>query len=206
MAKDIGPKCKRCRKSREKLFLRGDKCVSDKCVLMKRGEEPVIQGRRRSRSSYSVQLREKQKLRMMYGVLEAQFHNYFIRAAKSPNTAAALLVLLERRLDNVLFRLGFADSRPQARQLVRHGHVAVNGRKVDIPSYQVKTGDVVSPKTETGHSLVRARLANKDAGTVVPWLSLDSVQLTGTVVRLPSAEDMKDAPCNTQLIVEFYSK
>lgn len=206
MAKDIGPKCKRCRKSREKLFLRGDKCVSDKCVLMKRGEEPVVQGRRRSRSSYSIQLREKQKLRMMYGILEAQFHNYFVRAAKSRNTAATLLILLERRLDNVLFRLGFADSRPQARQLVRHGHVAVNGRKVDIPSYQVRAGEVVTPRTEAGRSLVQSRLANKDAGTVVPWLSLDAGQLAGTVTRLPTAEDMKDAPCNTQLIVEFYSK
>lgn len=206
MAKDIGPKCKRCRKSREKLFLRGDKCISDKCVLMKRGEEPVAQGRRRSRSSYSIQLREKQKIRMMYGILEAQFHNYFVRAAKSRNTAAALLILLERRLDNVLFRLGFADSRPQARQLVRHGHVTVDGRKVDIPSYQVSQGEVIGLRTESGRSFVRARLADKEAVGVVPWLSLDAVQLTGTIARLPTYEDMKDAPCNTQLIVEFYSK
>ncbi|MBM3315424.1 30S ribosomal protein S4 [candidate division WOR-3 bacterium] len=204
MARDIGPKCKRCRRTREKLFLRGDKCVSDKCVLMRRGEEPAARTRRRV-SPYSIQLREKQKLRMMYGLLEAQFRNYFEKAVKSKNTAAALLISLERRLDNVVFRLGFASSRPQARQFVRHGHIAVSGRRTDIPSYAVKAGQTVTPAGEPGRKAVTTVLANKDSSTV-PWLSVDTGQATGTVVRLPTAEDVKDVPCNTQLIVELYSK
>lgn len=171
---------------------------------MKRGEEADVGGRRRV-SAYAIQLREKQKLRMMYGILETQFRNYFVRAAKSPNTAAALLILLERRLDNVVFRLGFADSRNQARQLVRHGHLTVNGRTIDIPSYPVKPGDVIAVATEKGKKLVSAILAGKDA-TVVPWLSVNHNQLTGQVLRLPDMQDLKDVPCNMQLIVEFYSK
>ena len=142
MARYIGPKCKKCRKSREKLFLRGDKCLSDKCTLMKRGEMPEVRGRRRA-SAYSIQLREKQKLRMMYGILETQFHNYFTKAAKSRNTAATLVILLERRLDNVVFRMGFANSRGQARQFVRHGLITVNGRRVNIPSYLTDAGDII---------------------------------------------------------------
>jgi small subunit ribosomal protein S4 len=204
MARDIGPKCKRCRRSREKLFLRGDKCVSDKCVLMKRGEEPVAQMRRRV-SPYSIQLREKQKLRMTYGLLESQFRNYFEKAAKSKNTAAALLINLERRLDNVVYRLGFASSRPQARQLVRHGHVAVNGRRVNIPSYPARAGQTVTPAGEAGRKQVTTLLANKEP-SMVAWLSLNPATATGTVMRLPTAEDVKDVPCNTQLIVELYSK
>ncbi len=204
MARDIGPKCKRCRRAREKLFLRGNKCLSDNCVLMKRGEDAGTAVRRRV-SAYAIQLREKQKLRMLYGILETQFRNYFIRAAKSPNTAAALLILLERRLDNVVYRLGFADSRAQARQLVRHGHITVDGRKVDIPSYQVKAGQVIAVATERGKKLVNAIVASKEP-TVVPWLSVNYQQLTGQVLRLPEYEDVKDVPCNMQLIVEFYSK
>ncbi|MEO0080268.1 MAG: 30S ribosomal protein S4 [candidate division WOR-3 bacterium] len=203
MAKDIGPKCKRCRRMREKLFLRGAKCLSDNCILMKRGEEAATSVRRRV-SSYSIQLREKQKLRMMYGLLETQFRNYFERAAKSPNTAAALLILLERRLDNVVYRLGFADSRAQSRQLVRHGHVTVDGRKVDIPSYQVAAGQVIGLR-ENGRKVAAAALANKEP-SAVPWLVVNQEQLNGTVVRLPTAEDVKDVPCNMQLIVELYSK
>ncbi|MCR4423282.1 MAG: 30S ribosomal protein S4 [candidate division WOR-3 bacterium] len=204
MARDIGTKCKRCRRAREKLFLRGNKCLSDKCVLMKRGEESATPVRRRV-SAYAIQLREKQKLRMLYGILETQFRNYFVRAAKSPNTAAALLILLERRLDNVIYRLGFADSRSQARQLVRHGHITVDGKKVDIPSYQVKAGQVIAVATERGRKLVSSIVASKEA-TVVPWLSVNQQQLTGQVLRLPEYEDVKDVPCNMQLIVEFYSK
>jgi small subunit ribosomal protein S4 len=188
----------------EKLFLRGNKCISDKCVLMKRGEESGAGARRRV-SAYAIQLREKQKLRMMYGILETQFRNYFVRAAKSPNTAAALLTLLETRLDNVVFRLGFADSRAQARQLVRHGHITVDGRRVDIPSYQVKPGQVVAVGSERGKKLVSAVVAAKEPN-VVPWLSVNQQQLTGQVVRLPSQEELKEVPCNMQLIVEFYSK
>ncbi len=171
---------------------------------MKRGEEsgrPV--GRRVS--PYAIQLREKQKLRMMYGILETQFRNYFVRAAKSKNTAAALLVLLERRLDNVVFRLGFADSRAQARQLVRHGHITVNGKRIDLPSYLVRAGEVIAVGTEKGRRLVKAIVANKEP-TVVSWLKVNYQQLTGEVLRLPDMEDIKDVPCNMQLIVEFYSK
>lgn len=160
---------------------------------------------RRRVSPYAIQLREKQKLRMLYGILETQFHNYFVRAAKSPNTAAALLILLERRIDNVVYRLGFADSRAQARQIVRHGHISVNGKKVDIPSYQVNPGDVIAVATDRGKKLVSAIVANKEA-TVVPWLRVNQPQLVGEVLRLPEYEDVKEVPCNMQLIVEFYSK
>lgn len=178
--------------------------MSDKCVLIRRGEEPTTYKRRRV-SPYSIQLREKQKLRMMYGLLETQFRNYFEKAAKSKNTAAALLINLERRLDNVVYRLGFATSRMQARQFIRHGHVSVNGRRVDIPSYAVKSGQSVGPSGESVRKVIAGILADKEA-TTVPWLSVNQATVTGTVVRLPSAEDVKDVPCNTQLIVEFYSK
>ena len=162
MARTIGPRCKKCRKAAEKLFLRGDKCVSDKCVLMKRGEQALVGNRRRRRqSAYSIQLREKQKLRMMYGVLERQFRNYFKSAAKQANTAAALVIMLERRLDNVVFRLGFADSRAQARQFVRHGHVTVDGRRVDIPSYQVRAGQVIGVSGEKAAKFLKPIVAEK---------------------------------------------
>jgi small subunit ribosomal protein S4 len=204
MARYIGPKCKRCRKSREKLFLRGEKCLSDKCVLMKRGEMPEVRGRRRV-SAYSIQLREKQKLRMMYGILETQFHNYFIKAAKSRNTAAALVIFLERRLDNVVFRLGFADSRSQARQFVRHGLITVNGRRIDIPSFLTDAGDVIGVKGDAAMKVIGPILANKQQPGM-SWLTVTPDRGVGTVVRQPSPEDVKDIPCNTQLIVELYSK
>ncbi|MBM3322222.1 30S ribosomal protein S4 [candidate division WOR-3 bacterium] len=204
MARYIGPKCKRCRKAKEKLFLRGDKCLSDKCVLMKRGEEPEVRGRRRM-SAYSIQLREKQKLRMMYGILEAQFHNYFLKAAKTRNTAASLVIALERRLDNVVFRLGFAGSRTQARQFVRHGHITVNGRRVSIPSYPVKASQTVGINGPDSLKVIGPILATKEAPGMT-WLSVNPERGTGTVVRVPTPEDVKDIPCNTQLIVELYSK
>lgn len=205
MARAIGPKCKRCRKSREKLFLRGQKCLSDKCVLMKRGEETVVRGRRRRMSPYSIQLREKQKLKLMYGILERQFHNYFKRAAKASNTAAALVILLERRLDNVVFRLGFAESRPQARQLVRNGHVTVDGRRVDIPSYLVKEGQAIAANGDRSSKLIKAILANKEPSEM-SWLAAEPARAVGRVLREPAPEDVKDIPCNTQLIVELYSR
>ncbi|MBN2537962.1 30S ribosomal protein S4 [candidate division WOR-3 bacterium] len=206
MARDIGSKCKRCRKAGEKLFLRGDKCLSDKCVLMKRGEVGLVRGRRRRRqSTYSIQLREKQKLRMMYGVLERQFRNYFKRAAKSANTAAALVIQLERRLDNIVFRLGLADSRAQARQFVRHGHVTVDGRRVNIPSYQVKAGQTVGVNGDKSAKLIRPIIANKEAPAAT-WLAVDPGSMTGRIVRDLSPEDVREVPCNTQLIVELYSR
>jgi len=204
MARYIGPKCKRCRKAKEKLFLRGDKCLSDKCVLMKRGEEPEVRGRRRM-SAYSIQLREKQKLRMMYGILETQFHNYFTKAAKTRNTAASLVIFLEQRLDNVVFRLGFAGSRNQARQFVRHGLITVDGRRVNIPSYPVKAGQVVGVNGDSSLKVISPILATKEAPGMT-WLSVNPQTASGTVVRVPTPEDVKDIPCNTQLIVELYSK
>jgi small subunit ribosomal protein S4 len=204
MARYIGPKCKRCRKSKEKLFLRGEKCLSDKCVLMKRGEVPEVRGRRRT-SAYAIQLREKQKLRIVYGILETQFRNYFERAAKTRNTAASLVIALERRLDNVVFRLGFANSRSQARQFVRHGHITVDGRRIDIPSYAVKAGQVIGIRGEESLKMVGAILANKETSQMT-WFTVNPGQATGTVVRVPTPEDVKDVPCNTQLIVELYSK
>lgn len=186
------------------MFLRGDKCLSDKCVLMRRGEEPEVRGRRRM-SAYSIQLREKQKLRMMYGILETQFHNYFVKAAKTKNTAASLVILLERRLDNVVFRLGLAGSRNQARQFVRHGHISVDGRRVNIPSYPVRAGQLIGVTGEGSLKVIGPILATKEVPDMA-WLSVNSQTATGTVVRIPTPEDVKDIPCNTQLIVELYSK
>jgi len=205
MARYIGPVCKKCRKAAEKLYLRGNKCLSDKCVLMKRGEETVVRGRRRRVSAYSIQLREKQKLRMMYGVLERQFHNYYEKAVKHANTAAALVMLLERRLDNVVFKLGLADSRAQARQLVRHGHITVDGRRVNIPSYSLRAGQSVGVSGEEGLKIVKPILANRESVSAA-WLGIDATAVTGQVLREPTPEDVKDVPCNTQLIVELYSK
>lgn len=217
MARAIGAKCKKCRRVGEKLFLKGDKCTSDKCVLprrmapegARRGAARGPAGRRRGRgrklSAYSVQLREKQRVKAVYGIQETQFHNYFRRAAKRPNTAEALAGMLESRLDNVIYRLGFANSREQARQFVTHGHIVVNSRKTDIASYAVRAGQVISVRDEKGLKAIRTILANKDQPGVA-WLNLDRDNVKGTVVRLPGVEDTKDMATNMQLIVELYSK
>jgi len=213
MSRYIGPDCKKCRRQGEKLFLKGDKCFSDKCVLPRRMEREGAgrggTGRRQTRarklSAYSVQLREKQKVKALYGIAETQFHNYFRRAAKKPNTGEALLNMLETRLDNVIFRLGFANTRPQARQLVCHGHITINGRKTDIPSCAVATGQVIGVRDERGLKAIRTTLANKEA-TLAGWLSLDREGVRATVTRLPTSEDVKDMTANMQLIVELYSK
>ncbi len=202
MARYIGPKCKKCRSMGEKLFLKGDKCVTDKCVFPKRMEKNT--GRPKKLSHYSLQLKEKQKLRMIYGLLESQFHLVFERARKK-NPAEQLLISLERRLDNTIFRLGFADSRNQARQIIRHGHITVNSKKVNIPSYQVCTNDQIAVKDQKGINLIKNILAEKEP-TPAEWLALDKDNVTGAVTRLPSKEDIKDIPINTQLIVELYSK
>ena len=197
----------------EKLFLKGDKCTSDKCVLPRRmGAEgdrrPQTTGRRgrgRKLSAYSVQLREKQKVKSVYGVAETQFHNYFRRAAKEPNTGEALLKMLETRLDNVVYRVGFAQSRSQARQLVRHGHITIEGRRVDIPSYAMNGGETISARDGKGMAAVKNSLANSEP-SVPAWLELDRENARAKVLRLPSAEDAKDMTANMQLIVELYSK
>jgi len=156
-------------------------------------------------SAYSVQLAEKQRVRAVYGMGERQFHNYYLQASKKPNTGEALLSLLESRLDNVVYRLGFAASRPQARLLVRHGHITVNSRRTNLPSYIVRPSQVIGVKDDKGLKAVRAVLANQDSlsGT---WLTVDRDSVKGTVVRNPTAEDTKDMTANLQLIVELYSK
>jgi small subunit ribosomal protein S4 len=197
----------------EKLFLKGEKCLSDKCVFPKRMEREGGKGgpgqrrgrRGRKLSAYSIQLREKQKVKSIYGVGETQFHNYFRRAEKKPNTGEALLNMLETRLDNVIYRLGFAGTRPQARQLVRHGHVLVAGRRATVPSYCVGAGDVITLKDDKGRKQVQTALANREP-TIAGWLELDRDNLRGTVVRTPGADDIKDMTANIQLIVELYSK
>ena len=202
MARYIGPKCKKCRSMSEKLFLKGDKCLTDSCVLPKR--QTKNSGRPKKLSSYSLQLKEKQKLKAIYGLLENQFHLVFMRAKKK-NPAEQLLISLERRLDNIIFRLGFADSRTQARLMIRHGHVLVNDKKVNIPSYEINANDRIAVKTQKGKELVKRILADKEP-MPADWLTLDKDNISGTVLRLPTRDDIKDVPINTQLIVELYSK
>ena len=209
MARYIDANCKLCRRERQKLFLKGTKCFTEKCPLEKRNYAPGQHGQsRRTRiSEYGVQLREKQKIRRMYGLLETQFRNYFERATKqSGRTGDALVKLLERRLDNVVFRMGFAPSRKAARQLVLHRHFTVNNQTVDVPSYLLRPGDVVqvrdhSRKLEIIHSAMKRM---KDT-SMLPWLSLDKAGMTGTFLNIPERADIP-LNANEQLIVELYSK
>jgi small subunit ribosomal protein S4 len=210
MARHTGPVCRLCRRERMKLYLKGEKCLSAKCVLEKKDYPPGPSGRlgrQRKASDFSTQLREKQKARRHYGVLERSFRRAF-RAASAEKgiTGENLLRLMERRLDNALFRMGFATSRRQARQLVRHGHVRVDGRKVDFPSYLVRPGQTVS-LSEKGRDLVVVRHSiefNKARG-VPGWLDVDPEKRTARVVSLPT-RDAVDLPIQEQLIVELYSK
>ena len=207
MARYIGPVCRLCRREAMKLFLKGERCYTEKCAIEKRNFPPGQHGKTRKAklAGYGLQLREKQKVKRIYGVLEDQFRRYFETAERTRGiTGVTLLQLLERRLDNVIYRLGFAASRSQARQLVRHNHFTVNGRKVNIPSYQVSADDVVSLRQGSG-----AKAAVTDAtdltASVAPWLQADHDNLQGTVLRLPDRADI-DTPVQEQLIVEFYSK
>jgi len=209
MARYTGPKCKLCRREGEKLFLKGERCYTSKCAFERRRYPPGVHGptSRRKLSIYGMQLREKQKVKRIYGVLETQFKKYFELARKMPgNTGENLLTLLERRLDNVVYQLGFAESRAQARQFVRHGHIRVNGRKVDIPSYLVKEGDVISVKEKSRNipAIVKS-LEARDLQALPAWLSLDKEKFEGRVVRLPVRADITH-PINERLIVELYSK
>ncbi len=208
MARYTGPKCRFCRREGTKLFLRGDRCYTDKCAYERRPYAPGQHGRRRKKSSnYEIQLREKQKVRRLYGILERQFRRYFeIAEAKKGVTGTNLLRLLECRLDNVIYRLGFANSRNQARQLVKHGHFLVNGRKVDIPSYQVKAGDVIEVKEKSRKIPVIQEAQEVVARRGIPnWLELDADNFKGVVKALPEREDIT-FPINENLIVELYSK
>jgi len=191
-----------------KLFLKGDRCFKEKCAFERRGYAPGQHGRRRTKvQAYGVQLREKQKVKRMYGVLERQFRNYFANAARKKGiTGANLLQMLECRLDNVVYRLGFAFSRSAARQLVAHGHILVNGRRVDVPSSLVKAGAVISLKEESRkNELIKMCLDTAKGRGVPGWLDLDADRFQGTVRQLPNREDIA-LPIQEQLIVELYSK
>lgn len=206
MARDVDAQCKQCRREGQKLFLKGARCLSDKCGVERRSYPPGQHGRARIRQSeYLLQLREKQKARRYYQVLERQFRNYYKKASRQPGmTGENLLRLLECRLDNVIVRLGFAASRRQARQLVRHGHFTVNGRRVDIPSYQVSAGDVITLKAESSAETT-VRSATDLTATVPAWLQADHESLTAKVLRMPDRSEVS-APVREQLIVELYSK
>ncbi len=211
MARYSKPVCKLCRREGEKLFLKGERCFSSKCAFERRSYPAGMHGKqaqfRRKESDYALQLRAKQKARRVYGILERQFRRYFEHAQRQPGlTGVNLLIMLERRLDNVIYRLGFADSRAQARQLVRHGHFAVNNAKVDIPSFLVKVGDVISVRDSSRSTTYFKELAQRLDGTRIPgWLSLDAANLAGTVISAPSRDDV-DVTLNEQLIVEYYSR
>jgi small subunit ribosomal protein S4 len=192
-----------------KLFLKGERCYTDKCAIEKRNVPPGQHGRSRKAKmvGYGVQLREKQKVKRTYGVLESQFRRYFEAADRQKGvTGELLLQMLERRLDNVVYRLGFATSRAQARQLVRHGHFTLNGKKVDIPSYQVRPGDIVGIRQGSRENATIAHAMEEVKGRGIPeWLSLDGGALAGKVAQLPTREQI-NLPVQEQLIVELYSK
>ena len=211
MARYNGPVCRLCRREGEKLFLKGERCFSPKCAFERRSYAPGMHGRqaqyRRKESDYSLQLRAKQKARRIYGIYERQFRRYFREAQRQKGlTGANLLILLESRLDNVVYRLRFSSSRAQARQLVRHGHFDVNGRKTNIPSYLVKPGNIIAVREiSRGNMYFKEVSQILDDDRIPAWLSLDPTNLTGKVVDLPSRDDI-DVSLNEQLIVEYYSR
>lgn len=208
MARYTGPVCRMCRREGIKLFLKGERCYTDKCAIERRNYPPGQHGQSRPKfSEYSLELREKQKLRRIYGILERQFRRSFQQAERQRGiTGESLLVLLERRLDNLVFRLGFASSRSEARQLVRHGHVRVNARRVNLPSFLVSQGDVVGLKPKSAESgRVRVALEGMQRRGVPEWLELNREELRGTVKFLPGRSDLT-IPVNDKLIVELYSK
>jgi small subunit ribosomal protein S4 len=197
-----------CRREGAKLFLKGDRCFKEKCAFERRGYAPGQHGRRRGKvQGYGIQLREKQKVKRMYGVLERQFRNSFAKAAKSKGiTGTNLLQMLERRLDNIVYRLGFASSRAMARQLVSHGHILVDGRKVDIASALVRPGSIVSLREASRkNEQIKICLDTAQGRGVPSWLELDAEQFRGTIKQLPSREEIT-MPIQEQLIVELYSK
>jgi small subunit ribosomal protein S4 len=208
MARYIDSVCKLCRRERQKLFLKGQKCYTEKCPIESRNYAPGQHGlnRRAKISEYGVQLREKQKIKRMYGLLETQFRNYFEKAIKQKGiTGENLIKLLERRLDNVVFRLGFAASRSQARQLIKHRHLMVNDRLVDIPSYLVSQGDIVKVKDKSKKLDAIHNSLKRVKESVYPWLTVDKATLTGTFLQVPERADVP-LNANEQLVVELYSK
>lgn len=211
MARYTGPVCKLCRREGQKLFLKGQKCYTEKCPIERRayppGQHGPAQARRRKQSDYAVQLREKQKVKRIYGLPEKQFRSLFEYANHIPGvTGDNLLVALESRLDNIIFRMGFAQSRNQARQIVRHRHVEVNGRTVDVPSFRVSAGDEISIRTKSKNILpIEASLEARTRPALPEWLALDEKARVGRVVRVPMRSDIS-FPIQEQLIVELYSK
>lgn len=208
MARRRDATCKRCRRAGEKLFLKGTKCTTTACPLEKRPHVPREHSRRRRKTSnYGLQLMEKQKVKRMYGIMEKQFRRYFKNAEKSKRvTGEMLLQILERRLDNVVYHSLFATSRPEARQLVKHGHILVNAKKVDLPSYQIKEGDIIKVK-EKDNITKKVKEAQKrlEEQNVPAWLEVDTNKLEIRIKRLPQKEDIQ-VPIQEQLIVELYSK
>ncbi|MGB9614891.1 MAG: 30S ribosomal protein S4 [Fervidobacterium sp.] len=209
MARYTGPLCKLCRREGMKLYLKGERCFSEKCPFDKRPFAPGQHGREKKKlTQYGLQLRAKQTMKRIYGVLEKQFRIYYERAVKqSGDTRENLVSQVERRLDNVVYRLGFAINRRVARQLVSHGHILVNGKKVDIPSYQVKPGDVISIK-ESSKSIepIKQAIEQNKGRAIANWLEVDFDQFKGIYVRNPKLEEITDLPVNVQAIVEFYSR
>ncbi len=209
MARYTGPDCRICRRFGEKLMLKGERCSSPKCALEKRNNPPGehTEAQRGRISERGLQLREKQKVRFSYGVMERQFRKFFDQAKKSPtNTGETLLILLERRLDNVIYRLGFADSRAQARQIVRHGHIIVNGRRTNVPSCLVKPGDIIKWREASKKTEYYKRVVEEIEGKNIPsWLGFDRETMTGKVLNLPTKDDI-GTEFNAKAIVEYYSR
>lgn len=208
MARNIQPSCKICRREGQKLYLKGDRCVSvgKKCAMDRRPTPPGQHGlSRRKASEYGIQLREKQKVRKSYGILEKQFHHYYERAEKMKGVVGEnMLALIEKRLDNVIYRMGIGASRAQSRQIVNHGHVTVNGKTVDIPSYQVKVGDIIAIKENKKNKAIFTAL--KDAKITMPkWVEFSTDKLSGKIIAEPQRDDI-DLGINEQLIIEKYSK
>ncbi len=209
MARYSGPVCRLCRREGMKLFLKGERCYTEKCAIEKRNFAPGQHGKTRKQklAGYGIQLREKQKVKRIYGVLEDQFRHYFEAAERQRGiTGETLLQLLERRLDNVVYRLGLATSRAQARQLVRHGHFLINGKRVDIPSYSVRAGDVVAVRPSSQKNPAIAHAIEEVKGRGIPgWLTFDAGDQSGKILSLPTREQI-NLPVQEQLIVELYSK
>ena len=208
MGRYVGSLCRLCRSENLKMFLKGDRCYSDKCAFDRRGYAPGQHGQRRRKvSDYGIQLREKQKVKRMYGMLESQFRGLFSKAERARGiTGANLLIFLERRLDNVVYRLGFANSRTQGRQLVRHNHFMVNGKKMNIPSYMVKVGDVVEVREKSRKVAVISDAMEAVVRRGIPaWLELSKEHFSGTIKAYPTREELT-MPIQEQLIVELYSK
>ena len=208
MARTIEPDCRQCRREKCKLFLKGDRCYSEKCALTKRGKIPGVHADSRKKiTEYGMQLREKQKTKRIYGLQEKQFHKYYEEAERTKGvTGANMLILLEQRLDNVVYRMGIGISRSQARQFVNHGLITVNGKRVTIPSYAVKVGDVISVKeNKQEQTLFVALKQSKKPANLPQWLDFEPAELTGKVLAKPTREDI-DANIQEHMIVELYSK